>query len=408
MRALKPLATMLRPRAEALKCEPTGHATIVPSFLILGLTIALSLPSASWAQNWAAIKTLEGHTGAVVDAAFSPDGTKIVTASWDKTARIWDTATGRTIAILPGHSTIEWHAVFSPDGTRVATASYDDNCARIWDVATGRALVTLEHAKGVPIPDGETIPDIFKTPDGKMRNFVLDVAFSHDGTRVLTRASDNVRVWDAVTGRSITTLEGDTASAVFSPRGNRVATVSEKTATIWDAATGQAAAILNGHTGSIRSVAFSANGAWVVTASEDGTARVWDSITGKVVLTVTEPHLASITPIFGAMFSPDGDSVFTGSLYSRIWGFITPGHSPIVTLDDDGPVNHAMFSLDGRRVLGASNHAARIFDAKTGHIISTLQDQEKSVNRAIFAPDGVRVLTASGDGTARIWEPPSH
>ena len=79
------------------------------------------------------IAVLMGHENVVSSAAFSPDGSRVVTASWDKTARIWDAATGREIVALRGHDNYVLSAAFSPDGSRVVTASYD-NTARIWDV----------------------------------------------------------------------------------------------------------------------------------------------------------------------------------------------------------------------------------------------------------------------------------
>ena len=66
-------------------------------------------------------------------AAFSPDGTRIVTASWDATARIWNAAAGKELAVLRGHDGGVLSAAFSPDGTRIVTASVDKT-ARIWDV----------------------------------------------------------------------------------------------------------------------------------------------------------------------------------------------------------------------------------------------------------------------------------
>src|ERR1017187_8946150 len=78
------------------------------------------------------LATLEGHTGIVMHAAFSPDGRRIVTASEDHTARVWNAANGQLLANLEGHTGLVWQAAFSPDGQRVVTASFD-NTARVWN-----------------------------------------------------------------------------------------------------------------------------------------------------------------------------------------------------------------------------------------------------------------------------------
>ena len=88
-----------------------------------------------------------GHDGAVYSAAFSADGTRIITASGDKTARVWDAATGKELARL-GHDDTVWSAAFSADGARIVTAS-DDNTARVWDAATGKELARLGHDKEI-------------------------------------------------------------------------------------------------------------------------------------------------------------------------------------------------------------------------------------------------------------------
>jgi WD40 repeat protein len=108
-----------------------------------GTRIALALPDAVEASRAAAalaaavsqanwLFALGGHDGLVRSAAFSPDGTRIVTASGDKTARIWDAATAKEIIVLRGHDGQVFSAAFSPDGKRIVTASRD-NTARIWD-----------------------------------------------------------------------------------------------------------------------------------------------------------------------------------------------------------------------------------------------------------------------------------
>ena len=143
---------------------------------------------------------------------FSPDGQRILTASDDKTARLWD-ANGQPLATLSGHTDVVWSAVFSPDGQRILTAS-TDNTARLWDVsavlnagASGQPLATLS---------GHT---------GSINNAV----FSPDGTRILTASEDDtVRLWDA-NGHPLATLTGHTDSinnAVFSPDGTRILTAS--------------------------------------------------------------------------------------------------------------------------------------------------------------------------------------
>src|SRR6516162_3459757 len=102
----------------------------LPSEAVKGSPAAAALAAAISQTNWHF--ALGGHKREVNSAAFSPDGSRIVTASEDKTARIWDAASAKEIAVLRGHDNYVWSAVFSPDGSRIVTASRDKT-ARIWD-----------------------------------------------------------------------------------------------------------------------------------------------------------------------------------------------------------------------------------------------------------------------------------
>jgi WD40 repeat protein len=106
-------------------------------------------------------------------AAYSPDGRRIVTASADKTARIWDAATGKSLLVLHGHILSLSSAAFSPDSKRVVTASSDET-ARVWDAESGTEILTLAGHKGA----------------------VLSAVFSPDGKVVATASLDGTaRIW---------------------------------------------------------------------------------------------------------------------------------------------------------------------------------------------------------------------
>ncbi|MDH3672698.1 MAG: hypothetical protein OES46_16325 [Gammaproteobacteria bacterium] len=161
----------------------------------------------------------------ISDAAFSLDGSQIVTLSDDNTARVWDAATGGLLHVVAGHEDSLQHVVFSPDGARVVTASMD-NTAGVWDAATGSLLYTLKgHREG---PDLESI----------VARGVRHAAFSPDGTRIVTSGGDaTARVWDAATGAPLHALEGHKSSvyyASFSSDGTRLVTASgDDTVRVW-------------------------------------------------------------------------------------------------------------------------------------------------------------------------------
>jgi hypothetical protein len=160
---------------------------------------------------------LSGHADRVYSAAYSPDGKRALTASRDKTARIWDASSGTQLTVLSGHDDEVMSATYAPDGERIITASLDGT-ARIWDARTGRQLETLS-AHGARM---------------------LAAAYSHDGKRIVTASDDKTtRIWDALSGDELAALPGHAGavnSAVYSPDGSRIVTASaDHTARVWSA-----------------------------------------------------------------------------------------------------------------------------------------------------------------------------
>lgn len=367
------------------------------------------------------IATLQGHSGSVLSSAFSSDGTKVVTASSDSTARVWDASSGKLIATLQGHTGSVLSAAFSPDGNRVATASWDKT-ARIWEASSAKLIATLQgHTDAVLSSlfssDGTRIvtasEDNTRIWDAASATLIATLlgsarsaAFSSDGTRVLTASrGSTARVWDVASANVIALLQGDTyavQSAVFSNDGTRVVVASADAARVWDAASAKLIATLEGHGGPLSSAAFSSDGKMVVTASEDNTARVWDAASSKLIA-MFQGHSG---PVLSAAFSNDRAKIVTASSdhTARIWVHSSAKHIASLRAPA-GLVLSAAFSNDGIRIVTASSELTTglVWDPASAEPIATLQGHTGWVRSAAFSGDGTRVVTASLDSTARVW-----
>jgi eukaryotic-like serine/threonine-protein kinase len=332
----------------------------------------------------AQLAVLSGHGGRVEHAAYSPDGTRIVTAATDNTARIWDARTGAQLAVLSGHVNFVRTAVYSADGSRILTTAMDKSM-RLWDALTGAPLATFSGHGAKPI----------------------SAVISPDGTRLLIASLDNTaRVWDVRTGDELMVLRGHGDAlqyAAYSPDGTRIVTASrDKTGRIWDARTGAPLAILGGHGGIVISASFSPDGSQVVTASLDKTARTWNARTGAALLVLS----GHSDRVYFAQYSPDGTRIVTASddKTARIWD--AASGAPLTVLSGHGAfVRSAEYSPDGTHIVTASDDGtARIWRAREDTEIAVLRGHEDGVAFASYSPDGTRIVTASLDRTLRIWD----
>ncbi|MDX8353975.1 NB-ARC domain-containing protein [Cognatiyoonia sp. IB215182] len=191
--------------------------------------------------------------------------------------------------------------------------------------------------------------------------------------------------------------------AVFSKDGRYIVTASDdSTARLWDTETGAEIRSFKGHQSIVFSAVFSKDGRHVLTASSDSTARLWDTETGAEIRSFKGHE----DDVMIAAFSEDGRYVITASddRMARLWDTNTGaeirrfgGHQ--------GGVRSAVFSKDGRYVLTAStDRTARLWDTETGAVIRSFEGHDGWVWSAVFSKDGRHVLTASTDRTARLWD----
>ena len=307
------------------------------------------------------------------------------TASHDGTARLWDAAEGREVAILRGHQSAVWTCAFSSDGTRIVTASHD-GAARLWDAGVRDALAALS-------PDAQA-----DSP-----------TFSPDGLRVLAALRDGTaRVWDVESGREIAAVQGR-APVAFSADGTRIVVRSEDVAArIWDVEGGREIAALKLPSSSIE---FSPDRTRIVMA-DGAAARVWDIATMRELIAFSIPEKL----IAHAAFSPDGARVVAAAnkdhrIVSAAQGGVAfiweiAGRREVATLRTDSKIEMAEFNPDGTRVVTAHNDCTvRIWSALEGTEIAVLRGHGHIVQSARYSRDGARIVTACiGDNTVRIWD----
>lgn len=330
------------------------------------------------------------HESNVASAVFSPDGTRVVTRSY-QAARLWDGQTGKPLGVPMRHEGIVNSVAISSDGTRVVTGSADKT-ARLWDGRTGKPLGELMRQL-------DTVNSVAFSPDGT--RVVTGCAY---GSSAFTAGDGSARMWDGRTGIRMGErkwYEQRVTSVAFSPNGTRVVTgLEDNTARLWDGRTGAPLGEWMRHEGRVGCVVFSPDGTRVVSGSDDKTARLWDGRTGAP-LGDWMRHEGKVESV---AFSPDGTHVVTGSYgIARLWDGRT-GALLSEPLRVKYRLTGVAFSPDGTRVVtGSQDGTLRMWDGRTGTPLGEPLLDGMGVNSVAFSPDGSRIVTGSGDA-ARLWD----
>jgi WD40 repeat protein len=399
--------------------------------------------------NGKALSQLRGFLSRSAGRAFSRDGNLLVTASDDNTAVVWSTRSGEPLYVLRGHRETVHSAAFDSAGTWIVTASGDGD-ARVWEPSGVRLTAILPNFNNVravamgPTADtiatagdhgvmcwdrsGGTVTNQWSRAisyDGGVTGRICTVTFSADGKRVIYGGDSRMcEVADTTTGAIAAALpSGPVDLAALSSAGELALTVAANTAAIWDTINTCRISGISGHDTDIASAQFAPDAASVLTAAIDGSVRIWEVESGRLLSEVhpVEERLPVVgrsrlnKPLFAlAGFSPTLTGTQPTSGAEQLFAL---GKGPIVRIWDaaahrvlsvlrghSGDVTCVAFDSQGRLVATSSDdRTVRVWEARTGIAVAVLREHHDFVNAVAFSGDGTIIATGGFDNAALIY-----
>jgi WD40 repeat protein len=340
-----------------------------------------------------------GHIGGITGLAFTPDGKQIVTSGEDKTIRVWDVETGRTVRVIRGQEGPERAGrlaalALSPDGRWLAVGGELDG-AELSKMESSSAIRLYEFSSG-------RLVGLLK---GHRRNGVVSLAFSPD-SRLLVSGSGEMKtiLWDVASRRQLHALAGQEGGLVsgmtarFSPDGERVAAILADFIGLWRVKDGQQIALLEGHKKKVTTLAVSPADGSIASGGEDGEIRLWNGRTGNFLRKIANQgdYVTSLVftkdgrkLISGGAGAPGLDSTAPASAsHCHVWD-VKSGAKLFDCAKHKGRVNYLALSPDGRRAAsaGGADGSIQIWDAERGKIYKTIRGVGQTVFDVAFSAD---------------------
>jgi WD40 repeat protein len=323
-------------------------------------------------------KIFRGHADAVTGVALSHDG-KLVSGSYDKTLRIWDTASGQCLQVAYGHDDFLSAVAISPDQRLVASASADQTI-KIWERESGRCLKTLSAGK-VP----------------------ASVCFAMNGTHLVAAGKDRlIRLWHVESGECLLTLRGhgNTINSVaVSQDGSKIVSGSwDHTVRLWDAQSGDCLRVFKGHEDHVRCVRISPDNRWLASSADDHTVKIWD-MQGNCLFTL--PHESIV---FSLAVSEDGEKLVSGAYGTlRVWQ-PTTGQCRFSLRAHESSIFSLALSHDGNKVVScSSDKTIKLWDISNPQSDLDLEGHEKMITAFHFNQKGDLAASGARDNQVALW-----